>query len=204
MVYKTNLLPPTIDYIIYSTNLTGSDNSNQGKNLGYINNFSVNDTSVAPSINTFSGYTMIQIQYANGMAFGLGSDGVLWVTKNFVSFPPPSPEPESWVTVNLPPNLPTGAKITSINADPNTNASNMLCAISGTNCWSALIPSETQTPPRTLQWNQISNLKYIAYSNVNTFHVDSNNYNVIESVHLIILLQIIENLIKMQKNLKIF
>ena len=37
------------------------------------------------------------------------------------------------------------------------------------------------------------------------FHVDSNNYNVIESVHLIILLQIIENLIKMpKKNLKIF
>ena len=31
------------------------------------------------------------------------------------------------------------------------------------------------------------------------FHVDSNNYNVIESVHLIILLQIIENLIKMPK-----
>ena len=36
------------------------------------------------------------------------------------------------------------------------------------------------------------------------FHVDSNNYNVIESVHLIILLQIIENLIKMPKSLKIF
>ena len=31
------------------------------------------------------------------------------------------------------------------------------------------------------------------------FHVDSNNYNVIESVHLIILLQIIESLIKMPK-----
>ncbi len=33
------------------------------------------------------------------------------------------------------------------------------------------------------------------------FHVDSNNYNVIESVHLIILLQIIENLIKMPKKI---
>ena len=33
------------------------------------------------------------------------------------------------------------------------------------------------------------------------FHVDSNNYNVIESVHLIILLQIIENLIKVPKKI---